>query len=186
VGDPVVLHTGRLTLQAPTVSDVDAIHRACQDPDVQRWTSVPSPYTREDAEVFVELSAGWWQSGSEHVWAVHNAAGLVGMVGLHRIAQGAAELGYWMSAETRRRGYAAEAARTVVDFAFGPMRLERLEWHAVVGNRPSARLAQALGFRYEGLRRLGIRDGGRSEDGWIAGLLAGDDRAPVEWPVLDA
>ncbi|WOF23771.1 GNAT family N-acetyltransferase [Microbacterium betulae] len=183
--EPLILRTGRLTLTPPDEDDVEAIRLACQDPDVQRWTTVPSPYTREDAERFVELVAGGWRTGEEYNWAVRDATGLVGMIGLSRISDGAAELGYWMSADARGRGYGTEAGCAVVDFALGPMRLERLEWHAVAGNEPSARLARSLGFRYEGTRRRGIRTAGRREDAWLAGLVASDDRAPVGWPVLD-
>ncbi|GAA4191645.1 GNAT family N-acetyltransferase [Microbacterium oryzae] len=182
--DLLTLRTGRLVLTPPTEADIDAIHLACQDPEVQRWTTVPSPYTRQDAEQFVELTAERWQSGEELTWAIHDATGLVGMVGLHRIADGAAEIGYWVSAAARGRGYGAEAGCAVVDFALGPMRLERLEWHAVAGNVASARLARSLGFRFEGVRRQGTRTAGRREDAWLAGLVSGDDRSPVDWPVL--
>ncbi|KQZ05220.1 acetyltransferase [Microbacterium sp. Root53] len=183
VGEPVELRTGRLRLSAPVEADVDAIHRICQDELIQRYTTVPSPYRREDAESFVRLVAEWWEAGSECVWALRDAEGLVGMVGLHRIKDGAAELGYWLAPEARGRGYMAEATRAVVDFAFGPMRLERLEWHAVVGNTGSARVAQSLGFQLEGVRRSGLAGHGARMDGWIAGLLATDPRIPQAWSV---
>ena len=183
MGEPVVLRSGRLTLSRPVESDIDAIYRACQDPLIQEYTTVPSPYTREDAEKFVELVGQWWDTGSELVWAIRDPAGLAGVIGLHRIKDGAAELGYWLTPAARGRGYLAEAARTVVDFAFGPLRLERLEWHAVVGNTASARIAQNLGFRLEGVRRSGLSHRGRRMDGWIAGLLATDPRAPQSWAV---
>jgi len=185
VRDPLMLRTARLTLTPPTEDDVEAIHLACQDTEVQRWTNVPSPYTREDAEQFVVLCAERRSAGEEITWAIHDAEGLVGMIGLHRIGDGSAELGYWISADARGRGYGAEAGCAVVDFALGPMRLERIEWHAVAGNEPSARLARSLGFRFEGTRRRGIRASAEREDAWIAGLVASDDRSPVDWPVLE-
>jgi RimJ/RimL family protein N-acetyltransferase len=183
VGDPVVLRTARLELSRPVDSDVDAIRDVCQDPLIQQFTTVPSPYTREDAERFVRLVAAGWDSGAECVWAIRDAEGLAGMVGLHRIKDGAAELGYWLAPRARGRGYVTEAARTVVDFAFGPLRLERLEWHAVVGNHASARVAQNLGFRFEGVRRKGLAGHGPRLDGWIAGLLSTDPRTPAAWPL---
>lgn len=54
---------------------------------------------------------------------------------------------------------------------------------AGVGNVGSARVARALGFRYEGLlRQAGVNSLGRS-DMWVGGLLRDDDRAPHPWPV---
>ncbi|WP_029151262.1 GNAT family N-acetyltransferase [Microbacterium indicum] len=182
--EAVALSTCRLTLSIPTSDDVDAICDACQDPLIQEYTTVPSPYTRDDARTFVELVDGWWRTGDECTWAVRADGELVGMVGLHRIADGAAELGYWMAAPGRGRGYVTEAAGAVLDFAFGPMRLERVSWRAVVGNTASARVAQKLGFRYEGLIRRGLPGHGVRTDGWLAGLLPGDPREPSAWPVL--
>src|SRR5699024_791987 len=49
------LHTPRLVLSAPTSEDVPAITAACQDAEIQRWTTIPSPYERRDAEGFIEI-----------------------------------------------------------------------------------------------------------------------------------
>lgn len=180
--EPLELRTARLVLSTPTEADIDAIYDACQDPDIQRFTTVPSPYHRSDAESFVALVAGWWASGEEYTWAIRDASGLVGMIGLHGIRDGAAEIGFWVTAPARRRGYLTEAANAVVDLAFGPMRLERVEWRGVVGNGASAAAAQKLGFRYEGLLRKGLgRIGGGRHDGHVAGLLATDRRTPQTW-----
>ncbi|QMU97573.1 GNAT family N-acetyltransferase [Microbacterium esteraromaticum] len=185
---PVILRTERLVLSIPAEADIDAITAACQDPEVPRWTTVPSPYTRQNAVEFVELVAKWWADGVETVWAIRKDGVLAGMIGLHRITEhahgGDAEIGYWGVAEFRGQGVMGEAARAVVDFAFDELTLARLGWRAVVGNIPSARTARSLGFRYEGTLRQGLTGARGRDDGWIAGLLATDDRTPVEWPVL--
>ena len=186
--DSVALTTERLVLRPPTEGDIDAITVACQDPEIGRWTTVPSPYAREDAEKFVRLIAGWWADGSEVVWAIYADDLLVGMIGLHNIADhftgAAAELGYWVTADARGRGYLTEAARAVLDWGFGELGLVRIRWQAVVGNIPSARAARALGFRYEGLQRQALTSPRGRDDGWMAALLPDDDRTPVDWPVL--
>jgi len=186
--DPVTLTTERLVLRPPTEADVEAIERACQDPEIPRWTTVPSPYTREDAEDYVRLVGEWWAEGAQAVWCAFREGELVGSIGLHHIAEhrtgGDAELGYWVAAEARGRGYLVEAARAVVDFGFADLGLARIRWRAVVGNVPSARAARALGFRYEGLQRQALTGPRGRDDGWTAGLLATDDRTPVEWTVL--
>ncbi|GAA1531953.1 RimJ/RimL family protein N-acetyltransferase [Microbacterium ginsengiterrae] len=185
--EPVVLRTERLVLRAIGAEDVDAITTACQDPEIPRWTTVPSPYSREDAEGFVELTAKWWDEGSETVWGVFRDDVLVGVVGLHRITPhphgGVAEIGYWATAGTRGRGFTVEAARAAIDWAFAELELARITWRAVVGNIPSARTARALGFRYEGLARQGLTHAHGRYDGWMGGLLASDERAPVAWPI---
>ncbi|WEK62553.1 MAG: GNAT family protein [Candidatus Microbacterium colombiense] len=182
------LTTERLVLSAPTTHDIDAITDACQDPEIVRWTTVPSPYAREDAADFVRLVGEWWADGSQTVWAVRAGGELVGMIGLHHIiehpAGGQAELGYWVTASARGKGYVGEATRAVVDWGFGELGLARLHWQAVVGNIPSARTARALGFHYEGSQRQSLTSSRGRDDAWIAGLLRTDDRSPVEWSVL--
>lgn len=186
--EPVTLRTERLVLSIPTTADADAITEACQDPEVPRWTTVPSPYSRADALEFVELVADWWADGVETVWAIRKDDVLAGMIGLHRIAAhphgGDAEIGFWGVAAFRGQGVMSEAARAVIDYAFAELQLARVSWRAVVGNIPSARTARALGFRYEGMLRQGLTSSRGRDDGWVAGLLASDDRTPVPWPVL--
>jgi RimJ/RimL family protein N-acetyltransferase len=184
--DPVTLTTPRLTLSTPTADDVDAIFDACQDAEIQRYTLVPSPYRRADAVGFVERCAIRWADGVELTWAIREGSVLVGVLGVHDIANGNASIGYWMAPAGRGRGLLTEAASTVVDWVFaGPLALTRLEWRAVVGNHGSARVAQRLGFRFEGtLRQEFVRSDAR-HDGWIASLLCTDDRGPQTWDLPD-
>ncbi len=186
--ESVALTTPRLVLHAPTEADIDAITEACQDPEIPRWTTVPSPYTREDAAQFVRLSAAQWDAGSEVVWGMYADGELVGMIGLHNMTDhftgATAELGYWVTAGARGRGYLTEAAAAVIDWGFVGLRLVRIRWQAVAGNIPSARAARALGFRYEGLQRQALTSPRGRDDGWATGLLPGDDRTPVDWPIL--
>ncbi|MFB8893953.1 MULTISPECIES: GNAT family N-acetyltransferase [Microbacterium] len=184
--EPVTLRTARLELSMPTLDDVDAITAAAQDPEVPRWTTVPSPYTREHAEEFIAKAAAWWDEQSELTWGIRRDGQWIGMIGLHRVSpEGAAEIGFWMSVSARGHGYLSEAARAVIDFGFAePLSLARIEWRAIVGNVASARTARSLGFRYEGMLRRGLPHRDARHDGWIAGILPDDDRAPQPWPIL--
>lgn len=185
---PVTLRTRRLVLSLPTAADVDAIFEACQDAEIQRYTTVPSPYARTDAETFVARVPADWETGSNLTWAAHEDDDLVAMIGVYRVdGSGGGELGYWVSPWARRRGVLVEAANAVIDWAFAGdgLGLARLEWRAVVGNTASACGARALGFRYEGRLRAALTHAQGRDDGWIAGLLADDERMPQPWPVLD-
>lgn len=69
--DPVILSTERLLLRPVGPQDADAAYAACQDPDIQRWTTVPSPYLREHAEAFTGTFApNGWRDDSEFTFAV--------------------------------------------------------------------------------------------------------------------
>lgn len=186
---PVTLRTTRLALGVPTPADADAIAIAAQDPEVPRWTTLPSPYTRHDADEFITTAERRWADGTETTWAIRRHGTWIGMIGLHRLELGqSAEIGYWMARHARGQGLLTEAAQAVIETAFdaAAFKLARIEWRAAVGNVPSARVARRLGFRYEGMLRQGLSGPRGRRDGWIAGLLRDDDPAPQPWPVLDA
>jgi hypothetical protein len=54
----LTLSDGDILLRPFTEDDVPAIVAACQDPEIPRWTRVPSPYTEADARAFVAGSEG--------------------------------------------------------------------------------------------------------------------------------
>ena len=181
---PYELRGDRVVLSVPTRDDIDRITELCQDEQIQRWTTVPSPYQRRDAYVFVsEMVSGGWDSGSELTWAVRDPddTTVLGMVGLGVDAQGSAEIGYWLAAEARGSGLMTETVRLVAAHAFDPtgLGLQRLIWHASVGNWASRRVAWRLGFTVEGTLRAHLPKHGERQDAWVATLLAGDPMQPV-------
>ncbi|MFE7563433.1 GNAT family N-acetyltransferase [Kitasatospora sp. NPDC057500] len=177
--EPVVLTTDRLVLRAPGEGDVDAILAACQDEEIQRWTVVPVPYGREDAEYFVhDLAVNGRRTGDNLVWCVfeRESGALVGSQGLTACPgrPGTAEVGWWAAKEFRGRGYTAEAAAAVARYGLRDLGLRRLEWLAYVGNDGSRAVAERIGFRFEGTLRSYSEQRGRFLDTWIASLLAED------------
>jgi RimJ/RimL family protein N-acetyltransferase len=186
--EPVILRTARLELSRPVEADIDAIYDACQDAEIQRYTTVPSPYEHRHAEEFVEKVAADWVSGAHVTWVMRHGDVLAGAIGLYRLdGRGTGELGYWVARGSRGAGLVTEASRAVVDWGFAAegLSLARIEWKAVVGNVGSARAARSVGFRYEGLLRQALIGVHGRDDGWMAALLATDDRTPQPWPVLE-
>ncbi|MDQ1625080.1 MAG: hypothetical protein QOJ49_578, partial [Actinomycetota bacterium] len=54
--------------------------------------------------------------------------------------------------------------------------LGRVEWLAHVGNDASRRVAEKVGFVYEGMQRAKCHQRGVRYDAWVAGLLPGELR----------
>ena len=81
---------------------------------------------------------------------------LVGGLTLANIRRGcaqAASLGYWMGAAYAGQGYMTAAVATVLPFAFGTLRLHRVEAACIPGNDASIRLLERTGFQREGFAR---------------------------------
>ncbi|MFF4955041.1 GNAT family N-acetyltransferase [Streptomyces chattanoogensis] len=194
--EPVTLTTERLFLRPFAPSDAAAVHAACQEPDIPRWTTLPSPYGLEDAEQFVGSTAPeGWRTDTGYSFAVVSRAdgSLVGAMSLIRLAllrapERQAEIGYWTAREHRGKGYTAEAAREVVRWAFADLGVERMEWLAEAGNVGSRAVARKVGFRMEGTLRAKLIHQGTRRDAWIGALLPSDlPPAPAAGPsVRDA
>ena len=68
--DVPLLTDGQVVLRAHRLEDVDAITEQCQDEEMQRWSLVPVPYSREDAVTFVMGRAAGWEEESRFSFAI--------------------------------------------------------------------------------------------------------------------
>ena len=148
-----VLRTARLVLRPPRQDDVDDVFRSSQDPESQRWLPIPSPYTRDDAVAFIAQRIAERAEGRGLLCVVEADGRLVGSAGLHfpqsLLGPG---VGYSIAPWARGRGYAAEAARALAEWALarGEHRVHLL---ADVANLPSQQVARRAGFVEEGRMR---------------------------------
>ncbi len=145
-----------LRLRPPRESDVPAIFRLCSDPDVQRFTRVPSPYTEDDARSFLSLHAARIEDGTGvHLLAADTATDeVLGAIGGdidHR--DYSAEVGYWVGAEARGRGIATRGTRLLVRFFLEELDVRYVMLHAAVANPASNAVARRLRFTHEGTSR---------------------------------
>lgn len=104
---------------------------------------------------------------------------LVGGLTLANVRRGVAQtasLGYWMGAPYAGQGYMSAAVRAIMPFAFGPLRLHRMEAACIPTNTPSMRLLESVGFQREGLARRYLCINGTWQDHVLYALLAGDLR----------
>jgi len=162
------LSDGKIDVRPLARADIPDIVAACRDPEIPRWTRVPSPYTREDAEQFVAIAASEAAAGAGVALAVTGAGGrLIGTIGLMDVdrERGYGELGYWTAAPARGRGAATRAVVLLRDWAQAELGLRELEICCHAENRPSQRVAERAGFADTGeLRSIprmppGRRDG---------------------------
>jgi RimJ/RimL family protein N-acetyltransferase len=160
-----------VTLRPWRESDIPAVFEACQDPEIARWTAVPSPYTEEHARDFVRHGV----PGRAYVLqlAIVNAENdeLLGSIGVFTPQEGIGEVGYWVGAAARGRGVAVRAVRLAVRRAFEKSELRRMQLHTLPGNRASERVAEKAGFTREGVLRSYAVMKGRVTDITMFSLL---------------
>ncbi|MFJ9962034.1 GNAT family N-acetyltransferase [Streptomyces avermitilis] len=184
--EPATLTTDRLVLRTVGSQDTDAVYEAAQDPDIQRWTTIPSPYLPEHAASFTDqLVPEGWANGSMFTFGVFLPSDeLAGMLALSMRSLGVSEVGFWATKEHRGNGYITEAVLAASHWAFTQMSIDRVEWRAQVGNTGSRAVAERAGFTIEGTLRSAINNKGVRRDCWVGSLLPSDLGLPSTAPYL--
>jgi RimJ/RimL family protein N-acetyltransferase len=151
-----VLETERLILRAPRREDVKAIAALANDRRIAENTRrLPHPYSVADAEQFVH----WMNSsgGEMALLITLPDATIIGAVGLAMLDGPAPEIGYWLGAPYWGKGYATEAVRAVIDYAFTELDHDALQAGARVTNPASRRILEKCGFQWTGVGLVRIR-----------------------------
>ena len=151
-----VLETERLTLRAPCLEDAKAIAALANDRRIAENTRrIPHPYTLADAEDFVAWSR---KPGGEMARMIMLRDGtLVGGCGLGLLDGPAPELGYWLGVSYWGHGYATEAVRALIDYAFTELDHTALQAGTRVTNPASRRILEKCGFQWTGVGLCRIR-----------------------------
>ena len=92
---------------------------------------------------------------------------IAGRIALSNVARGAwqnATVGYYVDRACSNRGYATEALRLVLRFAFGDAYLHRVQAGVLPENTPSARVLEKAGFRREGVSLRYLKINGEWRD----------------------
>lgn len=136
--------TSRLTLRPPCAADALGLVRALDNYNVSRWTArIPYPYGPDDAEAFFTHVRK--SPDAALILFITRGDELIGGIGIER-----GELGYWLAEPHWGQGYGTEAARALIDHAFGTLGFGGVTAGHVIGNDASRRILLGLGFRETG------------------------------------
>lgn len=125
-------------------SDAEWIYHACQDAEVQRWTKIPRPYTREHATSFVVDQNGELLANA----IINSRTGKpAGVAGIHHIKDGVATVGYWIAPEARRTGAASTALRILPSIAKRLGQVHTVRAVIAETNTASRATAERAGFK---------------------------------------
>lgn len=126
-------------------------------------SSVVLPQTVEEQQERLAAEDVEWDADHRYTFGIFTSPGdeLVGQVQLSNVTRGAlqnANLGYFIGEAVNGKGYATEATRLALVFAFDVADLHRVQAGTLRDNRRSMRVLEKAGFRDEGtaLRYLEI------------------------------
>ncbi len=124
-------------------------------------------YTLAGQAAAVEAGVAARDAGRAYPFVVEHEGRIVGGVNLNEVVRGVfqnAYLGYWVDAGCGGRGFATEAVRQAVAFAFGDGGLHRVQAAVMPNNAASIRVLEKAGFREEGLALRYLQIAGTWED----------------------
>jgi RimJ/RimL family protein N-acetyltransferase len=151
------LHTTRLCLRPFTNADVDALFALHSRPYVLRYWDAPPWSEREQAERFIATCRQIAAEGSGARLAIERVSdgAFIGWCGLTRWNPDyrSASLGFCLDDAAWGHGYATEAARALLHWAFDTLDLNRVQAETDTRNAASARVLEKLDFMREGTLR---------------------------------
>ena len=172
------LRSTRLLLRPLDLHDAPTVQTLAGAAAVADTTlRIPHPYPDGAAEAWIATLPPKWQSGAGATFAImdRDLGTLVGVIGL-TIATGeaAAELGYWIGLPFWNRGYATEAAQTIVDWGMVALQLDRIVARHFTRNPASGRVLRKLGMTREAGANKSVETNGRLEELAQYALLASE------------
>jgi RimJ/RimL family protein N-acetyltransferase len=138
--------TARLSLSLVRETDRENLVALERDPEVMRFLNGGRPTPDDGAD---EAAGFLMPRGGEHdVWAaVETRSGaFVGWFSLRSVSEGVGELGFRLCRDSWGRGYASEAARTLVAKGFAEMGLQQIVAATMAVNHASRRVLEKAGL----------------------------------------
>ncbi|HWQ66524.1 MAG TPA: GNAT family N-acetyltransferase [Methanospirillum sp.] len=170
-----ILVTPRLVLRQFVIEEAMVVRKLAGAYEIAHGClNIPHPYGAGMAETWISCHDEWYREGSQIIFAITRAEdgwllGAVGLVLDEDHARG--ELGYWIGVPFQGCGYATEAARAVLLYAFETLSLNRITASYFVRNPASGHVLEKVGIHREGLLRRHLKKEGVFEDVIICGIL---------------
>jgi RimJ/RimL family protein N-acetyltransferase len=152
---PLPLVTERLRLRPATVDDLDTWLAISRDAETVWWGEASS--TLADARANLERQVANQERYGFSLWAVElePEGAVIGATGLQHLADGdEVEVGYRFLRGYWGQGYATEAARAAIRFAFDELGLDRVVAVTLPTNQASRRVMEKCGLSFAGIVRV--------------------------------
>jgi RimJ/RimL family protein N-acetyltransferase len=151
--------TMNYSLRPLHASDADWIFEACQDLEIQKWTEIPKPYTRDHAVSFAKTL-----SGDVEVWVIESETSEkpFGVIGVHSInpATRVALIGYWIAPWGRNQGAMKNGLLKFLELAKSRSDIGAIEATIAENNFASRRSVESVGFQLIGAADRSCNCGG--------------------------
>ncbi|MEU7905949.1 GNAT family N-acetyltransferase [Actinoplanes sp. NPDC049118] len=149
---PIALTGDGIQLREWRDEDLEELVELLDEPDIARWTPMPSPFDREAGVAYLKRAKQGRASGQRIQLAIIADGRPVGEVLLFGVDAGLreAELGYLVGGAHRRRGHASASLSLLSGYARSELKLSRLLLRIDPANTASCAVARRCGYRLTG------------------------------------
>lgn len=144
------LKTERLTLKPVSETDLEVAHKIFTNEFVRKYLFDDEIFDAAQIKDFINLSDQTFAAKNYGLWLIilNETAEEIGFSGLwHFFEEDQPQILYALLPEFTRRGYAAEAARRVIEYAFDELNFDFIDASCDAPNVDSQRAAENLGMK---------------------------------------
>jgi ribosomal-protein-alanine N-acetyltransferase len=145
----IVIETDRLAIRNFSVEDSEALHRMICQYEKSEYARYDHQWPTSIEEI-MEVAA-WFATGESYLAVCLRSTGeFIGFVSLNKESRDDLReynLGYCFDFNYHSEGYASEACKAVINYAFDHMHADRIITGTAADNKPSCRLLERLGFK---------------------------------------
>jgi diamine N-acetyltransferase len=160
-----------LSFRAPEPSDIDLLYKWENDTSIWHLSNTLTPFSRQVLEEYIlNASQDIYSAKQLRLMIVQNKTNAaIGCIDLFEFdpANMRAGVGVLISDEHRDKGYATEALKMLIDYAFNTLHFHQLYCNITTDNVSSMKLFKKAGFEIIGLKKEWIR----SKNSWMAEYL---------------
>jgi [ribosomal protein S5]-alanine N-acetyltransferase len=155
--EPQRIETERLILRPLTTEDSEGLFRIFSDPEVTRYLEITPLKFASEGKALLEYFNGQFERKSGVRWGIERKqdGALLGTCGFHSVELWVfkAELSYDIGRPYWGKGIVPEAAKALLQHAFGEMGMNRVQASVLPEAAASAKVLEKLGFHREGVLR---------------------------------
>ena len=133
------------------IPDVEDLSKVLSDPESMKY--YPHPFSREEVRIWIEWNIDNYIQYNYGLWAVivkENGAflGDCGITLQEIDDRKLPELGYHIHKDFCNKGFATEAAKACIDYAFNTLNIQNLYTYTNILNMPSRKVAEKNGMKF--------------------------------------
>lgn len=166
----MLIKTKQFTLRPIRKGDLESIARHINDwAIVRNMLSIPYPYTIKDAREWYRKTrnVARQKKRDRYDFGIEIDDEIVGGIGIFKISGHKAELGYWLGRAYWGKGIMTEVVKEITKYGFNELGLRRIYASVFPHNKPSMRVLEKAGYKFEGILRKNVKLRGKLIDEYL-------------------